>query len=222
MIVVEGVSKRYKTNFGLGPWVLNDINLQIPTGTSVGFIGPNGAGKSTLLNIIAGSDIPTKGKITRNCRVSWPMGYGRGLDGRLSGKENAKFVCRINDHNQDIKKRLAFIEEFSGIGEAFHRQVNTYSTGMRARLQFAMSMAFEFDIYISDEVTSAGDAAFRKKAQDAFLERANTASVLMVSHNKNLIKNICSAGVFVYGGAATWYDDIDEAYDAYDTVMESK
>ena len=167
MIVVEDVHKRYTTRRGVGDWVLRGVNMVIPTGRSVGLVGANGAGKSTLLRIIGGADYPTRGSVERRCRVSWPMANG-GLEGTLTGRQNARFVCRIHGYQDELEDRIARIEEFAGLGKAFEEPIQTYSSGMRSRLQFALSLAFDFDVYISDEVTAAGDAAFRIIAEAAF------------------------------------------------------
>lgn len=214
MIVVEDVHKRYKTEHGMGKWVLQGITMTIPSRVNVGLIGSNGTGKSTLLRIIGGVDFPSKGRVERHCRVSWPMGGG-GLEFTLTGRQNAKFVCRVHGHQSDLLDRLAFIEDFAGLGESFDEPVKTYSSGMRSRLQFALSLAFDFDVYISDEVTAAGDAAFRKKAATAFKNLTGHASLIMVSHGENMLKEFCQAGVWISEGKALWFDKIDEALKAY-------
>lgn len=215
MIIVENVHKRYQTEHGPGKWVLQGVTFTIPPKLNVGLIGCNGAGKSTLLRIVGGVDHPNKGRIERHCRVSWPMGFGGGLQGSLTGRQNAKFVCRIHGHEDDIPDRLAYIQEFAEIGESFDAPVKTYSTGMRSRLQFALSLAFDFDVYISDEITAAGDAAFRKKAAAAFKKLADHASLIMVSHAETTLKQFCSAGIWIHDGTAHWFDRIDDALKAY-------
>ncbi len=215
MIVVEDVHKRYQTDHGPGKWVLQGVTFTIPPRLNVGLIGVNGAGKSTLLRIIGGVDFPNKGRVERLCRVSWPMGFGGGLQGSLTGRQNAKFVCRIHGHEYDIPERLAYVQGFAKIGEAFDQPVKTYSSGMRSRLQFALSLAFDFDVYISDEVTSAGDSAFRKKAAAAFKELADHASLIMVSHEEGTLKQFCSAGIWIHDGKVHWFDQIDDALTAY-------
>lgn len=215
MIIVEDVHKRYRTDHGLGGWILSGVSFTIPLRLSVGIVGGNGAGKSTLLRIIAGVDRPTKGVVRRLCRVSWPMGFAGGLQGSLTGRQNAKFVCRVHGHEEDLAEKIEGIQDFAEIGEAFDRPVKTYSSGMRSRLQFALSLAFDFDVYISDEVTAAGDAAFRKKAADAFKQKADHASVIMVSHDDGTLKNFCKAGIWVNQGKAFWFDDVSDALIAY-------
>lgn len=214
MIVIDDVHKRYKTEHGMGKWVLQGISMTIPQQLNVGLIGVNGAGKSTLLRIICGADYPSKGSVERHCRVSWPIGAG-GLEGTLTGRQNAKFVCRVHGHQEDLVDRLGFIRDFAELGEAFDEPVRTYSTGMRARLQFALSLAFDFDVYISDEVTAAGDAAFRKKAANAFRGIAERAGLIMVAHDESTLKDFCQAGLWITGGKAHWFDCIDDALKAY-------
>ena len=215
MIIVEDVHKRYQTDHGPGKWVLQGINFSIPPKLNVGLIGGNGVGKSTLLRIIGGIDQPTKGRVQRHSRVSWPMGFGGGLQGSLTGRQNAKFVCRIHGHERDIPDRLAFIQDFAEIGEAFDQPVKTYSSGMRSRLQFGLSLAFDFDVYISDEVTATGDSAFRKKAAAAFRKLADHASLIMVSHSDSTLRQFCTAGIWIHDGKAHWFDQIDDALQAY-------
>lgn len=214
MIIVNDVHKRYKTEHGMGKWVLRGISFTIPRGLNVGLVGANGAGKSTLLRIIGGMDHPSKGSIQRLCRVSWPMGNG-GLEGTLTGRQNAKFVCRVHGHQADLADRLAFVRDFSELGAAFDEPIKTYSSGMRSRLQFALSFAFDFDIYISDEVTAAGDAAFRNKAAAAFKSMTNRAGLIMVAHSEGTLKQFCEAGIWITGGQAHWFDKIDDALKAY-------
>lgn len=214
MITIENVHKRYTTRRGVGDWVLRGVNMVIPTGRSVGLVGVNGAGKSTLLRIIGGADYPTRGRVRRYCRVSWPMANG-GLEGTLTGRQNAKFVCRIHGFQNELPERIARIEEFAELGKAFDEPIQTYSSGMRSRLQFALSLAFDFDVYISDEVTAAGDAAFRKKAQQAFQNLAHKASIIMVAHNDTTLRAFCESGILLKDGKATWFDKLEDALLAY-------
>lgn len=215
MIIADDLYKRYRTPSGMGKWVLKGLTFRIPPKTNVGIIGANGAGKSTLLRILGGVDQPSKGRVVRNCRMSWPMGYGGGLQGSLTGRQNARFVCRLHGHEDDIKDRVAFIENFTEIGAAFDEPVRNYSSGMKSRLNFAMSLAFDFDVYISDEVTAAGDARMRQKAADAFKDLTNRSGLLMVAHSESTLKQFCQSGIFLKDGQAQWFDEIDEALKAY-------
>jgi capsular polysaccharide transport system ATP-binding protein len=215
MIIVEDVHKRYQTDHGPGKWVLQGVSVTIPPKVNVGLVGSNGAGKSTLLRLIGGVDQPTRGRIERRCRVSWPMGFGGGLQASLTGRQNAKFVCRIHGHEADIPDRLAYIQEFAEIGDAFDEPVKTYSSGMKSRLQFGLSLAFDFDVYISDEVTATGDAAFREKAAAAFKKLTDRSSLIMVSHSEGTLRQFCTAGIWLHEGQAHWFDDINDALREY-------
>ena len=215
MILVDDVHKRYQTDHGPGKWVLQGVTFVIPPKVNVGLVGRNGAGKSTLLRLIGGIDTPTRGRIERHCRVSWPMGYSGGLQGVLTGRQNARFVCRIHGHEHDMADRIAYIESFAEIGEAFDEPVNTYSSGMKSRLQFALSLAIDFDLYLSDEVTAAGDAAFRKKAVSAFSELVGRSGLIMVSHSEGTLRKFCTAGIWLDGGKAYWFDRLNDALRAY-------
>lgn len=215
MITVHDLYKRYRTEHGAAKWVLKGVNLVIPPKCNVGLVGRNGAGKSTLLRLIGGVDTPTRGHISRQCRVSWPMGYGGGVHGTLTGRQNAKFVCRLHGHEDDIADRIAYIQAFAALGSAFDEPVRTYSSGMKSRLQFAMSLAFDFDVYISDEVTAAGDAAFRQKANDAFKALTDRAGLIMVSHSEGTLKQFCKSGIWLHEGQVYWFDSIDDALKSY-------
>jgi capsular polysaccharide transport system ATP-binding protein len=215
MIVLEDVHKRYRTAHGAGKWVLQGVTLDIPHRCNVGLIGVNGAGKSTLLRLIGGIDQPTRGRVERRCRVSWPLGFGGGLQGSLSGRQNAKFVCRLHGHGDDLAGKLAFIQDFSELGTAFDEPIKTYSSGMQARLKFALSLAFDFEVYLVDELTAVGDAAFKKKSRQAFQGLADRAVLIMVSHDEKSLQEFCQAGIWLHQGQAHWFDRIDEALDRY-------
>ncbi|NIM40905.1 MAG: ATP-binding cassette domain-containing protein [Hydrogenophaga sp.] len=215
MIEVRDVHKRYLTDHGPGPWVLRGVDLTLPAGANVGLIGRNGAGKSTLLRLIGGIDQPTRGSVRRHCRVSWPMGFGGGLQGSLTGRQNARFLCRLHGQAQDMAGRMERIQSFADIGAYFDAPVKTYSSGMRSRLQFALSLAFDFDVYISDEVTSTGDAAFQAKARRAFADLVGRAALIMTSHSAGSLKEFCTAGIWLHEGRAHWFDRIDDALAAY-------
>ena len=214
MIEISHLYKRYHNQHG-SDWVLADINLSIPKGVSVGLLGRNGAGKSTLLRLIAGMDSPERGEICRNCRVSWPIGLAGGFQGSMSGRQNVKFVARVHGGRRNVQPIIDKVQAFAELGDAFDEPINTYSSGMRARLNFGLSLAFDFDVYLSDEATAVGDRAFRAKATAAFKEKVGQASLIMVSHSEGILKELCQAGVHLKNGRAHWYDDINDAIAAY-------
>lgn len=219
MIEIRNVYKRYR-NYQNSPWVLRDIDLTVPQGVSVGVVGGNGAGKSTLLRLIGGMDFPNSGEVVRKGSVSWPIGLTGGFQGSMSGRQNVKFVARIHGRDEAVDEVIRYVEDFAEIGRAFDEPIKTYSSGMRSRLAFGLSLAFDFDLYLSDEATAVGDRAFKEKAKRAFRERVGRANLIMVSHGESILKELCQAGIWLNDGRATWYDDINDAISAYHTSVD--
>lgn len=215
MISIENVTKWYPTRKGR-KYALRDINLQLKEGVNVGILGRNGAGKSTFIRLIGGIDFPNVGTVSSSKTISPPFGVAGGLSPLISGRDNARFVCRIHgDSRDEMLERIKFIKDFSELGDYFDLPVETYSSGMRSRLSFAVSMAFDYDYYLIDELVSVGDQKFRKKAEAAFEEKRGKASVILVSHNMKLHEKECDVGVYLRDGRAYYYDDIKDAIDAY-------
>lgn len=220
MIHIESLSKRYGGS--QSGWVLENINLSIPAGIGVGLVGSNGQGKSTLLRLIAGMDTPERGQVTRNCSVSWPIGLSGGFQGSMTGRQNVRFVARVHGSDDRVQEIIAFVEEFAEIGDAFDRPVKTYSSGMRSRLAFGLSLAFDFDIYLSDEATAVGDKVFRAKARAAFRERVGQAGLIIVSHSEGILRQLCQSGIWLNNGRAHWFDDINDALTEYHQSLRQK
>lgn len=220
MIEVRNVYKRYHNHHG-SDWVLRDVSFTIPKGVSVGLVGRNGAGKSTLLRLIGGMDAVDRGAIVRRGRVSWPIGLGGGFQGSMTGRQNVKFVARIHGNESTIPDVVRRVQEFAEIGKAFDEPVKTYSSGMRARLAFGLSLAFDFDLYLSDEATAVGDRAFREKAAKAFKDKVGQAGLVIVSHGEGILKELCQAGIWLNKGEATWFDSIHDALDAYHRSLQA-
>lgn len=215
MIEIKGLYKRYHRQNKKYDWVLEDINLRIPLGVSVGLLGLNGSGKSTLLRLIAGMDTPDRGELRRHCSVSWPIGLTGGFQNSLSGRQNVKFVARVHGGRYNVDSIIEQVKDFAELGSAFDEPIKTYSSGMRARLNFGLSLAFDFDIYLSDEATAVGDRGFKAKAKKAFRDKVGQASVIMVSHSEGILKDLCQAGIYLKEGHAIWFDSINDAIDAY-------
>lgn len=218
MIEVKQLYKRYhnQTRQSSPDWVLHNVNFTLPKGVSLGVIGRNGVGKSTLLRLIGGSDHPDKGEVIRRCRVSWPIGVTGGFQGSMTGRQNLKFLARVHGYTHCIQDVIDFMQDFSEIGKAFDQPVKTYSSGMRSRFAFGVSLAFDFDVYLSDEATATGDAAFKAKATEVFRERLGKASVIMVSHSEDILRDLCQAGLWLRKGEEPlWFDDINDALNAY-------
>lgn len=215
MIRLDNVTKSYLTLRGRKV-VFRDFSLDIPEGRNVGLIGRNGAGKSTLMRLISAVDFPDRGKITTTARLSWPVGLTGGLQKNLTGRDNVKFVCRVQGVRRvGIQEKMRFVQEFAEIGDYFDQPVSTYSSGMRARLAFGLSMAFDFDYYLIDEVMSVGDASFKQKSREVFTERLKKSRVILVSHSMRRIRKMCEIVVHLDGGRATIYEDVLEGIRAY-------
>ncbi len=215
MIDVQNITKVYPTRHGPNV-VLNNVSATFPPFTNVGVLGLNGAGKSTLLRILSGTEQPDAGRVVRSGRVSWPIGFSGGFNGSLTGEENCRFVARIYDVDEDDV--VAFALDFSGIGNYFTMPVRTYSSGMKGRLAFAVSMAIDFDVYLVDEITAVGDKHFKKKCREAFEERSDRSSVIMVSHNFATIRAYAEQCAILHNGQLLQFDSVDEAAKVYEEI----
>jgi capsular polysaccharide transport system ATP-binding protein len=192
MITLDNVHKRYWTNRGEVVWALRDVTLSIPHGRHVALIGSNGAGKSTLLRLIAGIDEPTRGTVQRDRRVSWPLGIPTGLQGTLSGKQNARFISRLQGFTEEeIDQKIEFVRVFSELGDTFEKPIATYSKGMRGRLNFALSVAFEYDVYLIDERMGAGGGTslFKQKTDNTMSFLRDNADLILASHSEKVVKS---------------------------------
>jgi capsular polysaccharide transport system ATP-binding protein len=212
MIELVNLSKYYRTRHGVHP-VLQNVSLTIPTDQSIGILGRNGAGKSTLLRLIAGIEAPDTGEVVRHARVSWPIGLSGGFHGFLTGEENLRFVSRI--YGADPIEVAAKVQDFAELGEYFDMPLRTYSSGMRARLAFGLSMAIDFDVYLIDEVIAVGDKPFREKCQAVFRARRDHSAVIIVSHNMATIRQFADRCAVLQDGRLSLYDTVDEAADVY-------
>ncbi|HEV2301740.1 MAG TPA: ABC transporter ATP-binding protein [Stellaceae bacterium] len=219
MIALEGVSKSYRTRTSRQV-VLDDASALFPTGHNFGILGANGSGKSTLVRLLAGTEMPDRGVIRRDARVSFPLGFGGTFHAALSGRENVAFVARLYD--ADRRAAIRYVEDFAELGDYFRMPVNTYSAGMRARLAFATCLAIDFDIYLIDEVTEIGDHRFRKKCAEAFRARMQHSEIILVTHNPQTIRQYCDRGAVLARGEIRLYDDIGAALAAYQRMLGSE
>lgn len=213
MITLDNVSKYYPTKFGRH-YVLKDVSFTLPGDRNIGILGANGAGKSTLLRLLGGMDMPNKGKVVRHSRVSWPLALSGGFQGSMTGRENTRFVCRIHGVH-DTASVEEWVKEFSEIGKHYELPIKGYSSGMKSKFSFAVSMAFDFDIYLTDEITSVGDARFRQKCIDVFTQKRETASLIMVSHDMKTLRQQCDMGIVLHDGQLTLHEDIEDAIAIY-------
>lgn len=220
MISLRNVTKYYPIKSGLR-YILRDVSLDIPGTTNLAVLGPNGAGKSTLLRLIGGAEAPNFGRIRSDQSISWPLGIGSGFQGGLTGRQNVMFACRINGLNAAQKRQvIEEVVEFAELGDYFDQPIKTYSSGMRARLGFGLSMAFEFDVYLVDELTSVGDAIFRSKARKAFRELRTRATIIFVSHNMQTLRDNCDSGLLLHDGEARYFPKIEDGIAAYEAYIQ--
>lgn len=208
MIRIENLHKTYTVN-GTRKVVARDVNALFPSGVSIGLLGRNGAGKSSLLRMIAGTMDPDSGTITSDGTISWPVGFAGSFHPELTGAQNARFLARV--YGVDSDELTAFAEDFAELGSHFHLPFRTYSSGMRARLAFGISMGIRFDTYLVDEVTSVGDAAFQAKSAAVFKERMRESGGIVVSHSLPMIQDLCQAGAVLENGRLFYYARLERA-----------
>lgn len=212
MIAFRNLSKVFHLN-GHRKVICENLNITFPARRSVALLGRNGAGKSTLMRMIAGTEDPTSGEIVSDGTISWPVGFAGSFHGELTGAQNAKFVARI--YGMDTQEMVDFVEDFAGLGQHFRLPFRTYSSGMKSRLAFGVSMAIPFDTYLVDEVTSVGDQAFREKSTALFKARMANAGAFVVTHNMNMVRDMCDVGLVLENGQATYFDDIEAAIECH-------
>lgn len=216
MIRLIDVCKDYPTRAGPRR-VLDKINLTIEPGEHVGILGRNGAGKSTLVRLISGAEPPTLGRIERDMSVSWPLAFSGGFHGSLTGADNVRFICRI--YGVDFEPRFEFVKDFSELGIYIDEPVQHYSSGMKARLAFAISMTIDFDCYLIDEVLAVGDARFRDRCRVELFEKRANKAMLIVSHSHRYLKGTCDRFLLFRDGAIEEHDDFEEAYFQYKALL---
>lgn len=221
MIELKNVSKYFRTNQGR-KYILKDVSITLPDG-NIGILGRNGAGKSTLMRMLGRIEFPTHGSITSPNSFSWPLGLGGGFVGNMTGKANVKFVCRLYGQNEkETNKIIAYVRDFSELGEYFDMPIKTYSSGMKGRLSFGLSLAFDFDYMLIDETLSVGDARFKKKAQAALKKKIESCHILLVSHDMNTLRDLCETGLLVHEGELYYYEDVNDAIARYEEINKTK
>ena len=215
MIVCEDLHKSYAVGHNRKQ-VLKGVNFTINPGDKIGLLGRNGAGKTTLIKLIGGVEMPTSGQVRRQMTCSWPLGFNGGFQGSLTGYDNARFIARIYDHSYNEVRE--FVEEFTELGNQLRMPVKTYSSGMRARLAFALSLAIEFDCYLIDEVILVGDQNFQQKCHYELFEKRHERALLLASHSTDFIRDYCNRAVVLSDGHGILYDDVEAALAAYSAL----
>ncbi|WP_086290721.1 MULTISPECIES: ABC transporter ATP-binding protein [Campylobacter] len=219
MIKLDNLTKFYPLSNGDKHFVFREFTFTFPDDCSIGLIGRNGAGKSTLMRLLSGADIPNAGKVITDKKISWPVGLAGGFQHALSARDNVKFVARVYGYRGEaLEEKVRYIEEFAEIGKYFDEPMNTYSSGMRSRIGFGLSMAFDFDYYLIDEAGAVGDAKFKQKSDAIYKEKLSNSKVIMVSHNMSEIEQWCDKVILVNCGMTTVYDDVKEGIEMYKRI----
>ena len=216
MIVLDNLSKVYR-RVGKLTVVADGISAVFPTGQSVGLMGRNGAGKSSLLRMIAGTMLPSSGRVLSDGTVSWPVGFAGSFHAELTGAQNVRFVARI--YGVDTDALVDYVDDFAELGANYHKPFGTYSSGMRSRLAMGTSMGIDFDTYLVDEVSSVGDATFREKSKSVFANRMQNSSSVVVSHSMAFIRSLCSMGAVLENGKLSVFNDLEEAIEYHEMLM---
>jgi capsular polysaccharide transport system ATP-binding protein len=216
MIVLDNVSKVYDTRSGPRA-VLAGINLKVNKAERLGILGRNGAGKSTLIRLISGAELPTTGSVNRSMSISWPLAFGGAFQGSLTGLDNLRFICRI--YGVPFEPAIPYVEQFSDLGMYLREPVKKYSSGMRARLAFAISMAVDFDCFLIDEIIAVGDSRFHEKCHYELFEKRKDRSLIIVSHDPSYIRAHCQKAAVLVAGRLTSFDDVEQAYSHYEAHL---
>lgn len=216
MITLHNITKQYDTRQGART-VLDGINLCVAKGEKIGILGRNGSGKSTLIRLISGAELPTTGHIQRDLSISWPLAFGGAFQGSLTGIDNLRFICRI--YAADIESAIPYVEEFSELGAYLREPVKKYSSGMRARLAFAISMAIEFDCFLIDEIVAVGDSRFHEKCRIELFEKRKDRAMIIVSHDPSYIRAHCDRGIVLLDGKLHSFPNISDAISFYENPV---
>lgn len=216
MISLIDVCRSYPVRHGRVQ-ILKDINFRVDRGQKVGILGGNGAGKSTLIRLISGIECPDSGKIERTMRVSWPLAFSGAFQGTLTGIDNMRAICRIYDVGFD--QSIEFVEEFSQLGRYLKEPVKVYSSGMRARLAFALSMMVDFDCYLIDEIAVVGDSRFQVRCQEELFVKRKDKAIIIVSHDPGYLKSHCEVGYVLVKGELKHFGSVENALDFHRHAM---
>lgn len=217
MIELRNLSKAYMLN-GQRTVVANNINVVFPHGKAVGILGRNGAGKTSLLRMISGSMAPDEGEVISHGTVSWPVGFSGSFHPELSGLQNTRFIGRV--YGVDTDDLEEYVKEFSELGKHFNQPVRSYSSGMRSRLAFGVSMGIRFDTYLIDEITAVGDASFKAKSEATLRARLDEAGAIFISHGLPQVQRLCDHGAVLDHGVLHFYEDVAEAIEHHKFLMQ--
>lgn len=212
MIEAKNLTKAFDTEHGVHR-AFQGVSFTLARGEKLAILGLNGAGKSTLIRILCGIETPTEGSVSRTMSLSWPLALGGGLHEKLTGNDNIRFIARI--YGKPYDRLRSFVDDFAELGNFLSEPVRTYSSGMRARLAFALSLCVEFDCYVIDEVIAVGDQRFHNRSQEELFEKRKDRALIMASHDPGSIKANCNKALILHRGRGKIFDDIDLALDIY-------
>ncbi|MFA6125127.1 ABC transporter ATP-binding protein [Sphingomonas sp.] len=215
VIVADGLFKTYDTPTG-PKHVLSNVSFTIGPGEKMAVLGRNGAGKSTLVKIVGGVERPNRGTIRRGMSMSWPLAFGGGFEVAMTGLDNIRFIARL--YNRPIRETIERVDDFAELGSNLLLPVRLYSSGMRARLAFALTLAIDFDCYLIDEVISVGDQRFHRKCHEALFVDRKDAAMILVSHDMGIIREYCSSALVLKRGHGQVFDELDLAISIYATL----
>lgn len=217
MLVVRGLTKRFWRD-GQPRTLFSDLSFDLPRGGRLALLGRNGQGKSTLIRILGGVIEPSAGRVDWSMTCSWPLGFAGGFQGSMTGMDNIRFIARI--YQRPIATLVERVDRFAELGDALTMPLKHYSSGMRARLAFGLSLAIEFDCYLIDEIISVGDDQFRRKSNEELFVARGDRTFVIASHDTEFLRNTCNAGIVIHDGRAKYFDDIKLAVDVYRALWE--
>lgn len=214
MIEFENVSKSFWTG-KTRKVILDRASFRVDIGNSLGILAPNGTGKTTLINMMAGLEKPDEGRVIRNARISFPLGFMGGVVSKHTATENARYIARLYGLDPDYVE--SFCRWLTNIGEYFDMPLGTYSSGMRGRFNFSLMLALEFDIYLIDEgMPATTDVEFNRKAGTILRERLRNATVVIVSHSAQTLAKFCRSAAVLKNGQLYMFETLEEAKRLYD------
>jgi capsular polysaccharide transport system ATP-binding protein len=214
-IVARDIVKEFDTQIGVRR-VLDGISFSVGMGERMAILGRNGAGKSTLIQVLSGLQMPTSGTIERGLKMSWPLALGGGFEGELTGYDNVRFVTRV--YGVPFRETYDFIEDFTELGRQLHVPVRYYSSGMRMRLAFALSLAIDFECFLIDEVILVGDTRFQEKCHREIFGKRKDRAMILAIHSHEVVKEHCTSALVLKGGRGIVLNDVELASNIYHSL----
>ena len=213
MIEFRNVSKSFWTG-QQRKVILDQASFRVEIGKSIGILAPNGTGKTTLINMMCGLEKPDEGEIVRSSKISFPLGFMGGLNNKHTAVENSRYIARLYKLEPDYVE--SFCRYLCNLEEYFDMPIATYSTGMKARFMLSLLLALEFDIYLIDEgMPQSMDADFNRKAGSVLRDRLKDSTVIIVSHQADILEAFCDSAAVLQNGKLLFFDTLEEAKQVY-------